>query len=93
MEQPLCRTLRDVKAGDKIVVGMKGIRVIPEAKERDRLQFAFMSNDISSERQVETAVGQTAAIMQQMRRDGKKIIAVAGPVVVHTGGGDSALAA
>jgi lysine-ketoglutarate reductase/saccharopine dehydrogenase-like protein (TIGR00300 family) len=82
-----CRKLRDVKAGDKIVVGMKGIRVAPEAKERDRLQFAFMSNDISSERQVETAVGQTAAIMQQVRRDGKKIIAVAGPVVVHTGGG------
>ena len=83
-----CRRLRDVKAGDKVVVGMKGIRVIPESKERDRLQFAFMSNDISSERQVETAVGATAAMMQQVRREGKKIIAVAGPVVVHTGGAD-----
>ena len=83
-----CRRLRDLKAGDKVVVGMKGIRVVPEAKERDRLQFAFMSNDISSERQVETAVGQTAAILQQMRREGKKIVAVAGPVVVHTGGGE-----
>jgi lysine-ketoglutarate reductase/saccharopine dehydrogenase-like protein (TIGR00300 family) len=82
-----CLRLRDVKAGDKIVVGMKGIRVIPESKERDRLQFAFMSNDISSERQVETAVGQTVSLMRQARRDGKKIIAVAGPVVVHTGGG------
>lgn len=81
-----CRRLRDVKAGDPIVVGMKGIRVIPEAKERDRLAFAFMSNEISSERQVETAVSQTAAIMRQMREDGKKIVAVAGPVVVHTGG-------
>ncbi len=81
-----CRRLRDIKAGDRIVVGMKGIRVVPEAKERDRQQFAFMSNEISSERQVETAVGQTAAIMQQVRRDGKKIIAVAGPVVIHTGG-------
>jgi len=84
-----CRRLRDVKAGDRIVVGMKGIRVVPESKERDRLAFAFMSNDISSERQVETAVGQTAAIMQQVRREGKKIIAVAGPVVVHTGGSEA----
>jgi len=83
-----CVRLRDVKAGDAIVVGMKGIRVVPEAKERDRLAFAFMSNDISSERQVETAVEQTAAIMRQMRSDGKKIVAVAGPVVVHTGGGE-----
>jgi lysine-ketoglutarate reductase/saccharopine dehydrogenase-like protein (TIGR00300 family) len=82
-----CRRLRDIKAGDRVVVGMKGIRVIPESKERDRSAFAFMSNEISSERQVETSVGQTAAIMRQVRAEGKKIIAVAGPVVVHTGGG------
>ena len=83
-----CRRLRDIKAGDPVVVGMKGIRVIPEAKERDRLAFAFMSNEISSERQVETAVSQTANIMRQTRADGRKIVAVAGPVVVHTGGGE-----
>ncbi len=81
-----CRRLRDVKAGDLVVTGMKGIRVVPEAKERDRLAFAFMSNEISSERQVETAVSQTAAIMRQVREEGKKIVFVAGPVVVHTGG-------
>jgi len=60
--------------------------VVPESKERDRLAFAFMSNEISSERQLETAVRQVAALMQQTRADGKKIIVVAGPVVVHTGG-------
>ncbi len=83
----VCRRLRDLKAGDMVVVGMRGIRVMPEAKERDRQSFAFMSNDISSERQVETAVGQTAAMIRQAKKDGKKIVAVAGPVVVHTGGG------
>jgi len=83
-----CRRLRDIKAGDRVVVGMKGIRVVPEAKERDRQSFAFMSNEISSERQVETSVGQTAAIMEQTRKDGKKIVVVAGPVVVHTGGSE-----
>ena len=81
-----CRRLRDIEAGDCVVVGMKGIRVIPEAKERDRLAFAFMSNEVSSERQVDTAVAQTARIMQHVRGEDKKIIAVAGPVVVHTGG-------
>jgi lysine-ketoglutarate reductase/saccharopine dehydrogenase-like protein (TIGR00300 family) len=65
---------------------MRGIRVVPEAKERDRLAFAFMSNGISSERQLETAVRQTAVLMQQTRQEGKKIVVVAGPVVVHTGG-------
>ena len=84
--QAWCRKLRDIKAGDQVVVGMRGIRVIPESKERDRLAFAFMSNGISSERQVETAVQQTAALIQSARDAGQKIIVVAGPVVVHTGG-------
>ncbi|HZU24937.1 MAG TPA: TIGR00300 family protein [Bryobacteraceae bacterium] len=83
-----CRRLRDVRAGDRVVVGMRGIRVIPESKERDRLAFAFMSNGISSERQVETAVRQTAALIRQARAAGQKVVVVAGPVVVHTGGAD-----
>jgi len=84
--EAFCRRLRDLKAGDAVVTGMRGIRVIPESKERDRLGFAFMSNEISSERQVETAVRQTAALMENVRRERKKIVVVAGPVVVHTGG-------
>jgi lysine-ketoglutarate reductase/saccharopine dehydrogenase-like protein (TIGR00300 family) len=81
-----CRRLRDIRAGDMVVVGMRGIRVLPESKERDRLSFAFMSNGVSSERQVETAVRQTAALIRQTGEQGKKVLAVAGPVVVHTGG-------
>lgn len=81
-----CRKLRDIKAGDRVVVGMRGIRVIPESKERDRSAFAFMSNGISSERQVETAVRQTVEMIRQTREQGRKIVIVAGPVVVHTGG-------
>ena len=65
---------------------MRGIRVTPESKERDRLAFAFMSNGISSERQVETAVRQTAALIRSHPRQGRKVVVVAGPVVVHTGG-------
>jgi lysine-ketoglutarate reductase/saccharopine dehydrogenase-like protein (TIGR00300 family) len=82
----ICRRLRDLKAGDQVVTGMRGIRGIPESKERDRMHFAFMSSEVSSERQVETAVRQTAALMRQAKLDGKKIVAVAGPVVIHTGG-------
>ena len=81
-----CRRLRDLRAGDRIVTGLRGIRVAPESKERDRLAFAFMSNGISSERQVETAVRQTAALVRQAIEQGQKVVVVAGPVVVHTGG-------
>jgi lysine-ketoglutarate reductase/saccharopine dehydrogenase-like protein (TIGR00300 family) len=81
-----CRKLRDIRAGDRVVAGMRGIRVVPESKERDRMSFSFMSNGISSERQVETAVQQTAALVRSAKESGQKVIVVAGPVVVHTGG-------
>ncbi len=82
----VCRRLRDVKSGDQVVVGMRGLRVVPESKERDRLSFAFMSNGVSSERQVETAVRQTAALIRQTVANNLRVVIVAGPVVVHTGG-------
>jgi lysine-ketoglutarate reductase/saccharopine dehydrogenase-like protein (TIGR00300 family) len=78
--------LRDLRRGDRIVAGLRGIRVVPESKERGRLSFAFMANGISSERQVETAVRQTAELVRQTRSSGLKVVVVAGPVVVHTGG-------
>ena len=82
----VCRKLRDVRGGEPIVCGHDGIRVTPGFKERDRLGFAFMSNDVSSERRVEAAVSRVAAMMKDVKRGGGRIAAVAGPVVVHTGG-------
>src|SRR5512145_3017665 len=81
-----CRKLRDVKAGEKIVCGHDGIRVTPEFRERDRLGFAFMSNDVSSERRVEGSVARIAQMIRDVKAGGGRIAVVAGPVVVHTGG-------
>jgi lysine-ketoglutarate reductase/saccharopine dehydrogenase-like protein (TIGR00300 family) len=81
-----CRKLRDVKAGEAVVCGHKGIRVTPEFRERDRLGFAFMSNDVSSERRVEGSVARIAQMMRDVKSAGGRIAVVAGPVVVHTGG-------
>jgi lysine-ketoglutarate reductase/saccharopine dehydrogenase-like protein (TIGR00300 family) len=85
-DAPVCRKLRDVKGGDPIVCGHEGIRVTPEFRERDRLGFAFMSNDVSSERRVEGSVARIAEMMREVKRSGGRIAVVAGPVVVHTGG-------
>ena len=81
-----CRKLREVRAGDGIVCGVHGVRIQPEFKERDRLGFAFMSNDISSERRVETAAHKVAQLMRHVKAEGGRIVFVAGPVVIHTGG-------
>jgi lysine-ketoglutarate reductase/saccharopine dehydrogenase-like protein (TIGR00300 family) len=81
-----CCKLRDVKASESIVCGHDGIRVTPEFRERDRLGFAFMSNDVSSERRVEGSVARIAQMMRDVKNAGGRIAVVAGPVVVHTGG-------
>ena len=81
-----CRKLRDVKQGDRVVCGVAGVRVMPEFRDRDRLGFAFMTNEISSERRVEVGVSRIASMMREVKASGGKIAVVAGPVVVHTGG-------
>jgi lysine-ketoglutarate reductase/saccharopine dehydrogenase-like protein (TIGR00300 family) len=82
----ICRKLRDVRKGDAVVCGVGGVRVIPEFQERDRHGFAFMTNEISSERRVEVGVSRIATMMQEIKAAGGRIAVVAGPVVVHTGG-------
>jgi lysine-ketoglutarate reductase/saccharopine dehydrogenase-like protein (TIGR00300 family) len=81
-----CRKLRDVRKGERIVCGLSGVRIQPEFKERDRHGFAFMASEISSERRTETAVEGVAAMMRRTKNDKGKIVFVAGPVVIHTGG-------
>jgi lysine-ketoglutarate reductase/saccharopine dehydrogenase-like protein (TIGR00300 family) len=86
--QAVCRKLRDIVKGDLIVCGMHGVRVMPDVQSRDKPTFGFMSNEVSSERRVETAVARVADLMRTIRARGGKIAFVAGPVVVHTGGTD-----
>jgi lysine-ketoglutarate reductase/saccharopine dehydrogenase-like protein (TIGR00300 family) len=84
--QVSCRKLRDVRKGDLVVCGMVGVRVSPDVQSRDKPSFGFMSNEVSSERRVETAVARVAGMMRRVKAEGGKIAFVAGPVVVHTGG-------
>jgi lysine-ketoglutarate reductase/saccharopine dehydrogenase-like protein (TIGR00300 family) len=83
-----CRKLRDIRKGDMVVCGMQGIRVSPDIQSRDKPTFGFMSNEVSSERRVETAVTRIATMMRRIKQDGGRIAFVAGPVVVHTGGAE-----
>jgi lysine-ketoglutarate reductase/saccharopine dehydrogenase-like protein (TIGR00300 family) len=83
--QAHCVKLREVRRGDRIVCGYSGIRVRPEFKPRDRADFAFMTNEVSSEKKVELAVRRLAAGLKAGKT---RLVVVAGPVVVHTGGAD-----
>jgi len=85
-DRAVCRMLRDLRKGDAVVCGIDGLRVVPPFQDRDRLGFAFMANDVSSERRVEVAVRRVAEMMQAVRASHGRVAVVAGPVVVHTGG-------
>jgi arginine dihydrolase len=79
-----CRKLREIRAGDRIVCGLQGLRVTPEFRDRERADFAFMSNEVSSERRVE--VSRVAALIRDAKAHGGRVVFAAGPVVIHTGG-------
>jgi lysine-ketoglutarate reductase/saccharopine dehydrogenase-like protein (TIGR00300 family) len=81
-----CRKLREIKAGQLVVCGLSGLRVVPQFRDRERSDFAFMSNEVSSERRVEASVGRIASIVRETKKRGERVVFVAGPVVVHTGG-------
>ncbi|MFQ5720808.1 MAG: TIGR00300 family protein [Acidobacteriota bacterium] len=83
---PRCVKLRDVAKGDAVVVGHEGIRVHPEAARGERAGFAFMDNEVSSERAVERVVEEIAGEMRSIRQSGGRTVLVTGPVVIHTGG-------
>jgi lysine-ketoglutarate reductase/saccharopine dehydrogenase-like protein (TIGR00300 family) len=86
-DRAVCRKLRELRTGDRVVCGLEGIRVTPEFRDRDRTtDFSFMSNEVSSERRVEASVARIARSIQEVKRRGGKIVFVAGPVVIHTGG-------
>ena len=86
--QAACVKLRDLRAGDKVVCGAGGLRVLPDFKERERGGFAFMSSEVSSERRVELAAGRVAELLRGVRAENRRAVVVAGPVVVHTGAAD-----
>lgn len=81
-----CRKLREIRAGDRVICGLQGIRVTPEFQDRERPDFAFMSNEVSSERRVGASVARIATLLRETKARRRRIVFVTGPVVVHTGG-------
>ncbi|MFM7448905.1 MAG: TIGR00300 family protein [Leptolyngbyaceae cyanobacterium] len=86
-----CKLLRDLQVGDRVIVGIEGIRTIRKTESREQRntqEFSFMGAGVSSERRVELVVEQIAWEIRHIRDQGGKVAVVAGPVVIHTGGGE-----
>ncbi|HIK09095.1 MAG TPA: TIGR00300 family protein [Oscillatoriaceae cyanobacterium M33_DOE_052] len=84
-----CKLLRDLALGEDVVVDVQGLRTVRKPEARDAKQeFSFMSGSVSSERRVELVVEQVAWELRQIRDRGGKVVVTAGPVAIHTGGGE-----
>jgi lysine-ketoglutarate reductase/saccharopine dehydrogenase-like protein (TIGR00300 family) len=88
-EQQRVRTVpvSDVLAGDRVVCGAEGVRVVevPAQQAEDGQVFEFMNSTVSSEKPQALLVRQIADELRAVKDAGREILWVVGPAVVHTG--------
>jgi len=78
---PLCH----IKKGDRIVVGHRGIKVIPSERTKRAGGFEFMSSAVSTEKPKNVIIHDVASRMREVKNAHKKVLLVGGPAIVHTG--------
>jgi lysine-ketoglutarate reductase/saccharopine dehydrogenase-like protein (TIGR00300 family) len=85
-----CVPIRDVRKGDKVIVGEDGIRVSTPERPREGMNvFQFMGSGSSSERPTQHIARKVAEDIVRTKKQGGKIVLVGGPAIIHTGAADS----
>ena len=77
----------DVRGGEPIVVGHAGVNVHIPQRSRRRAVFEFMSSTVSSEKPKEQLIVEVARELRKTMEEGKRVLVVGGPAIVHTGAG------
>ena len=84
------KVLNGIEEGDLVVTDEAGIRVKPPERPRDASgPFGFMQGGVSSERPSESLIGEVAEALRETKADGGNVLVVAGPALIHSGGGDA----
>ena len=84
-KKAVCKTLSKLSAGDLVVIGEQGVKVVPPPRPRETSAFEFMHGTVSPERPSETLIAQIAREMLELKKKKGKIALVGGPAIVHTG--------
>ena len=83
-------SFREVKKGDKVVVGEEGIKVSTPERPREGMNvFQFMGSGSSSERPTQHIARKVAEDIINTKKKRGKIVLVGGPAIVHTGAADA----
>jgi lysine-ketoglutarate reductase/saccharopine dehydrogenase-like protein (TIGR00300 family) len=89
-KRALCSPIREVKKGDMVVVGERGIKITPPERPREGVNlFQFMGSSSSSERPTQHIARKVAYDIYKTKKENGKIVLVGGPAIVHTGASDS----
>ena len=80
-----CVPMHRVKNGDLVVVGQRGVKVVPLERQQPGAPFEFMASPVSTEQPKGLLIREIAESMQRVRRENGRILVVAGPGLVHTG--------
>lgn len=80
-----CVPMTEVTVGIPIVVGHGGVRVTPVERPSEAQMFGFMNSNVSSEKPKAASLKAVAETMRATRAEGKRILLVGGPAIVHTG--------
>ena len=85
-----CVPIREVRKGDKVVIGEDGIKVTTPERPREGMNvFQFMGSGSSSERPTQHIARKVAEDIIRTKKQGGKIVLVGGPAIVHTGAADA----
>ena len=79
--------VHQVRKGDRVLVHEAAVKVVPAPRKDPVSVFGFMSSDVSAERPKELTVAAVAEGMIATRREGRKVLFVGGPAIIHTGAG------
>ncbi|MGY2704065.1 lysine-ketoglutarate reductase/saccharopine dehydrogenase-like protein (TIGR00300 family) [Nocardioides sp. HB32] len=77
--------MSDVREGMLVITGASGVKVSVPEPDRTAGAFGFMESEVSSEKPQAVLVRQVADGMREAKAEGKKVLWVGGPGVVHTG--------
>lgn len=80
-----CIPMIDVRRGDLVVVGHRGVRVLPLERQDSAQSFEFMSSAVSTEKPKGVAIRRIAEQLVENRQATGKSLIVGGPAIIHTG--------
>lgn len=80
--------MAEVKAGELVVVGEEGVRVEPPPRDADPEAFRFMASEVSAEKPKGPLLQKVVRTLRRVKGEGKKVLLVGGPAIIHTGAGE-----